>query len=389
VIRYFTAGESHGKSLVGIVEGMPSGIQISAEYINHQLWRRQQGFGRGGRMRIESDKIEILSGIRHGKTLGSPIAMIIQNLDSPKWREVMAIEASERSVEKVTIPRPGHADYAGMKKYSFDDIRNVIERASARETAMRVACCSVVRKFLEDFGIFIGSHVLSIGNAVIRDRQKVDRSIAKYLHASCAAYKVSEEADKSELRMLDRDVESTAIAHVKKARKDGDTVGGVFEIMVTGVPVGLGSYVHYDRKLDGQFAQALMSIHAVKGVEIGNGFQNAQRLGSGVHDPFVLKNGRILRKTNNAGGLEGGVTNGEMIVLHAAMKPISTLANPLKSIDFKNLKPVKSRYERSDVCAVPACSVIGEAVVAPVLANAFLEKFGGDSSSEISRRYKR
>lgn len=389
MIRYFTAGESHGKSLVGIVEGMPSGVPISTDYINHQLWRRQQGFGRGGRMRIESDKVEILSGIRHGKTIGSPISMIIHNLDSPRWREVMAIEGSEKGMEKVTIPRPGHADYAGMKKYGYDDIRNVIERSSARETAMRVACCTVIRKFLEEFGIFVGSHVLSIGDIVTKDRRKIDKAILRHMGATCGAYKISEEADKSELRMLDKAVETRAITLVKKARKDGDSVGGVFEIMVTGVPVGLGSYVQYDRKLDGQFAQVLMSIQAVKGVEIGNGFQNSLLLGSKVHDPFILKNGRIARKSNNAGGLEGGVTNGEMITLHAAMKPISTLANPLKSIDLKTLKSVESRYERSDVCAVPACSVIGEAVVAPVLANAFLEKFGGDSFVEISRHLRR
>lgn len=389
MIRYFTAGESHGKSLTGIIEGMPSGVPISIEYINHQLWRRQQGFGRGARMKIESDKVEILSGVRHGKTIGSPITMLIQNLDSPKWREIMAVEGSEKGIEKVTIPRPGHADYAGMRKYMYDDIRNVIERSSARETAMRVACCTAIRKFLEEFGIFIGSHVLSIGSVTIKDRGKIDKSIAKYLVASCGAYKVTEEADKSELRLLDKNVESAAITLVKKARKDGDTVGGLIEILVTGVPVGLGSYVQYDRKLDGRLAQALMSIQAVKGVEIGDGFENAHKLGSQVHDPFVLKKGRIARKSNNAGGLEGGVSNGEMMVMHVAMKPISTLANPLKSIDLKAMKPVKSRYERSDVCAVPACSVIGEAVVAPVLANAFLEKFGGDSFAEISRHYRR
>ena len=340
-------------------------------------------------MRIESDKVEILSGVRHGTTIGSPITLVIHNLDSPKWREVMSIEGSGKGMEKITIPRPGHADFAGMKKYAYDDIRNVIERSSARETAMRVACCTIIRKLLEEFGIFVGSHVLSVGSSSIKNRGRVDKAISKYLKASCGAYKITEEADKSELRMLDRDVELAAIAQVKKARKDGDTVGGVFEILVTGVPVGLGSYVHYDRKLDGQFAQALMSIQAVKGVEIGYGFQNALRFGSEVHDPFSLTSGRIGRKSNNAGGLEGGVTNGEVIVLHAAMKPISTLANPLKSIDFKTLKLVKSRYERSDVCAVPACSVIGEAVVAPIIANAFVEKFGGDSVGEISRHYRR
>jgi chorismate synthase len=389
VIRYFTAGESHGKALVGIVEGMPAGVQISSEYINHQLWRRQQGFGRGARMRIESDKVDIISGVRYGKTLGTPITMMIHNLDSPKWREVMSTESTESRSEKITIPRPGHADYAGMRKYSYDDIRNVIERSSARETAARVACCSVIRKFLEDFGIFIGSHVLNIGSAAIKDRSRIDKMIAKYLKASCAAYKVTEIADKSELRMLDKSAETTAISQIKRARKEGDTVGGTFEVMITGVPIGLGSYVQYDRRLDAQLAQALMSIQAVKGVEIGEAFENARKMGSEVHDPFSKKKGRIIRRSNNAGGLEGGISNGEMIILHAAMKPISTLANPLNSIDTKTLRPVKSRYERSDVCAVPACSVIGEAVVAPVVANAFLEKFGGDSVAEIGRHYKR
>ncbi len=389
VIRYFTAGESHGKSLVGIVEGIPAGVPISAEYINHQLWRRQQGFGRGARMRIESDRVEILSGVRFGKTIGSPVSMVIHNQDSPKWAEIMAVEGTGKGIEKITIPRPGHADHAGSLKYSYDDIRNAIERSSARETAMRVACCTIVRKFLEDFGIFIGSHVLSIGNASAKNRRAIDRVIARGLKASCAAYKVTEVADKSEVRILDRDVESSAVSQIKKARKLGDTLGGVFEVIVTGLPVGLGSYVQFDRRLDGQLAQALMSIQAVKGVEVGNGFENARALGSEVHDPFHFVRGRVSRKSNNAGGLEGGITNGEMLILHAAMKPISTLASPLNSIDLKTNKVVKSRYERSDVCAVPACSVIGEAVIAPVLASAFLEKFGGDSETEIARNYKR
>ncbi len=388
MIRYFTAGESHGKALVGIVEGMPAGVPVSLEYLNHQLWRRQQGYGRGGRMRIESDKVEILSGVRHGKTLGSPIALVIQNLDSPKWKEILAVEGPERGIERVSIPRPGHADFAGMKKYSYNDIRNVIERSSARETALRVACCTVIRRLLEEFGIFIGSHVLSIGGVATKDRSRIDKSIAKLLRASNGAYGVSELADKSELRFIDKNVESTAISLVKKVRKDGDTVGGVFEVIGTGLPVGLGSYVQFDRRLDGQLAQALMSIQAVKGVEIGPGFDNARKLGSEVHDPFALKSGRITRKSNNAGGLEGGMTNGEPLMLRVAMKPISTLANPLKSVDLNTMKSVKSRYERSDVCAVPACSVIGEAVIAPVLANAVLEKFGGDSMAEILRHFR-
>jgi len=389
VIRYLTAGESHGQALVGVIEGIPSGLPISAEYVNHQLWRRQQGYGRGGRMRIELDTVEILSGVRFGKTLGSPIAVMIRNKDWQNWIEKMAINGHGRSVEKISVPRPGHVDFAGASKYAFDDIRNVIERGSARETAMRVACCTIARKVLEEVGIFIGSHVLSIGHLQVTDRTQVDRLIRKFAKASCSAYKTTEEADKSEVRILDPSLSKKAVALIKRAKKLGDTLGGVFEVIVTGAPIGLGSYVHYDRKLDGLIAQALMSIHAVKGVEIGSGFSNAAEFGSKVHDCFDVQAGKVIRTTNRAGGLEGGVTNGEMIVLHAAMKPISTLANPLKSVDLHRMKAVDARYERSDVCAVPACSVIGEAVVAPVLANAFLEKFGGDSIREIRSRYKR
>jgi chorismate synthase len=340
-------------------------------------------------MRIESDRVEILSGIRFGKTLGTPIAMLIRNADWDNWSERMAVEGDGKKIEKVAIPRPGHVDFAGSVKYGFDDIRNTIERGSARETAMRVACCTVVRKFLEDVGIFIGSHVLSIGTAVVSNRRSVDRVIARYMKASCGAYKITEQADKSEVRILDAVVAQAAIALIKRTKKAGDTLGGVAEILVSGVPVGLGSHVHYDRKLDGQFAQALMSIQAVKGVEIGGGFNQATQYGSDVHDEFAIRDGKIVRSTNRAGGLEGGVTNGQPIVLHAAMKPISTLAKPLKSVDMKTRKGVEARYERSDVCAVPAFSVIAEAVIAPVLANAFLEKFGGDSLREVISRYKR
>jgi chorismate synthase len=383
MIRYLTAGESHGKALVGIVEGMPAGVEISSAYINHQLWRRQQGYGRGGRMKIETDTVEILSGIRFGKTIGSPIALVIQNRDWKNWTEKMAVEGNGTGIEKITVPRPGHADYAGAKKYGFDDIRNVIDRSSARETAMRVACCTIARKLLEDCGIFIGSHVLSIGPVLIKDRKKIDRLILRYAEN---AYLVSKEADGSDVRILDTSAESKAIAAIKKSKKIGDTLGGVFEVIVSGVPVGLGSYVHYDRKLDGILAQALMSIQAIKGVEIGEGFANAVKFGSAVHDEFMLKNRNIIRKTNRAGGMEGSMTNGEMIVLHAAMKPIATLVKPLQAVDMKMKKMVQSRYERSDVCAVPAASVIGEAVIAPVLANALLEKFGGDSLRELSNR---
>jgi len=390
VIRYLTSGESHGQALIGILEGVPAGVEISSDYINHQLWRRQQGYGRGGRMRIESDKVEILSGVRFGKTLGSPIALLVRNKDWANWTEKMSVEGSGSGIEKISTPRPGHADLVGAVKYGFDDLRNVIDRASARETAMRVACCTIVRKFLETFGIFIGSHVVSIGPAELRDRSKVDGFIRKMISASCGAYKITEEADKSQVRILDKHVSERAVAVIKGAKKKGDSLGGIFEIIVTGIPMGLGSYVEYDRKLDGQLAQSIVSIHAVKGVEIGDAFANSKLYGSQVHDEILTKGkDSIVRPTNRAGGLEGGVTTGQMLVIRGAMKPISTLAKPLRSVDLKSMKVVPSRYERSDVCAVPACSVIGEAVVAPVIANAFLEKYGGDSVSEIKRRYKK
>jgi len=388
MVRLLTAGESHGQALVGIIEGVPAGLDISPEYINHQLWRRQQGYGRGGRMRIESDNVEILSGIRFGRTLGSPIALVIRNRDWENWKEKMAIEGNGKGIEKVTIPRPGHADLVGWYKYGFNDIRNVIERASARETAMRVALSTVTRKLLETFGIFIGSHVLSIGAVSYKERSKLDALLSKLAKASCGAYKITEEADKSEARILDKSITRRAVHLIRQAKKKGDTLGGTIEVIITGVPMGLGSYVQYDRKLDGLLSQAIASIHAVKGVEIGDGFTNARKFGSQVHDEIFMREGVPYRKSNRAGGLEGGVTNGQPIVIRGAMKPISTLMNPLRSIDLKSGGRVQAPRERSDFCVVPACSVIGEAVVAPVIANAFLEKYGGDSINEIRKRYK-
>lgn len=384
MIRYLTAGESHGKALIGIVEGIPAGVELNSDYINYQLWRRQQGYGRGGRMKIETDQVAILSGVRFGKTIGAPIALIIQNKDWQNWTDRMAADGDGAGIEKISVPRPGHADYAGAVKYGFDNIRNVIDRSSARETAMRVAVCSIARKLLEDCGIVIGSHVLSIGSAIVKNDKK--------FHTLVSSLSVSElvsNADTSEVRMLDKTAEKKAIEEIKNAKKQGDTLGGVFEIRVAGLPVGLGSYVHADRRLSAQLSEVLMSIQAVKGVEIGNGFANAQKPGSEVHDEFALDGEKITRTTNRAGGLEGGMTNGQMLVLHAAMKPISTLAHPLKSVNLATGELVESRYERSDVCAVPAASVVGEAVIAPVLANALLEKFGGDSLGEIQARYKR
>ncbi len=389
MIRYLTAGESHGKALVGIIEGIPAGLQISSEYINQQLKRRQQGYGRGGRMKIETDRVEIISGVRFGKTIGSPISILIQNKDWENWTDIMSIEGDGKGIEKITVPRPGHADYVGAVKYRFDDLRNVIDRSSARETAIRIALCSVAKKFLEECGIFIGSHVLSIGSVIIKDQVKLNSKISVLMKKSKnTAQIISDEADKSEVRMLEKTISENAINEIKKAKKKGDSLGGVFEIFVTGVPIGLGSYVHFDKRLDGQLAQALMSIQAIKGVEIGSGYKNATKFGSEVHDEFYIKDKQVMRKTNRAGGIEGGVTNGEVIVLHAAMKPISTLARPLQSIDLSTMKIVKSRYERSDVCAVPAASVIGEAVIAPVIANALVDKFGGDSLQAIKKAMK-
>ncbi|CUS99361.1 chorismate synthase [Candidatus Chrysopegis kryptomonas] len=388
MIRILTAGESHGQALIGIVEGIPAGLEISADYINFHLKRRQQGYGRGGRMRIEEDRVEILSGVRFGKTIGSPIALMIRNKDWENWKEKMSVEEIDKQIEKITIPRPGHADFVGYFKYGFDDIRNVIERASARETAIRVACSSIARKLLEELGIFIGSHVIQIGYAGFEDREKLDKKIQKLIHKPKGALELTLEADKSEVRCIDKQVEGKMIEVIKEAKKKGDTVGGIFEVIVTGLPVGLGSYVHWDRKLDGLLAQAIMSIQAIKGVEIGSAFENAKKFGSEVHDEIFVKNGKIFRRTNRAGGLEGGVTNGQPIVLRIAMKPISTVIKGLSSVDLKTFKNVKSRYERSDFCAVPSASVIAESVIAPVIANALLEKFGGDSLKELKKNYK-
>ncbi|MGC8897814.1 MAG: chorismate synthase [Bacteroidota bacterium] len=399
MIRFLTAGESHGKALLGIVEGVPAGLEVSSAYINHQLQRRQQGYGRGTRMKIEHDEVEILSGVRFGITTGAPIALAIYNKDweskSSDWKHLLAVEGDPpQGYEdlKVSIPRPGHADFVGAVKYRYDDLRNSIERASARETAMRVAIGSIARKLLEMFGIFIGSHVLSIGEAAYRkqnSRIRLAKTLQALLQASCGAYKIAEQADKSEVRIIDEHVAALAISEIKKAKKNGDTLGGMFEVIVSGLPAGLGTYVHWDRRLDGLLGQAILSIPAVKGVEIGEAFENAKRFGSEVHDElFIDDAGKIFRRTNRAGGVEGGVTNGELLILRAAMKPIATLMRPLRSVDLKIRKGVIARRERSDFCAVPAASVIGESVVALVIANAFLEKYGGDSIGEIKEHFQ-
>lgn len=386
MIRFLTAGESHGKSLIAIVEGFPSNFNLSSNDINNQLKRRQLGYGRGSRMKIESDEVEILSGIRYGKTIGSPIALLIQNKDWANWQDIMSVEESKIQSEVISIPRPGHADLTGTLKFNYNDIRNSIERSSARETASRVAVGSIARKFLSEFGINIGSFVESIGGIYSKNNYLL-KLLSNKLNDNFIAQTISEKADKSNLRVLDKSQENLIIEKIKKAKKKGDTLGGTFVVIATGVPVGLGSFMHYDKKLDADIAHSIMSINAVKGVEIGLGIKSSEGFGSQVHDEIIIKNNSFSRKTNFAGGIEGGISTGLPILVRAAMKPISTLMTPLKSIDLKELKPVKSRIERSDFVAVPACAVISESMLAWVIAKHFLEKFGGDSIEETKTNY--
>lgn len=372
MLRFLTAGESHGPALTALLEGVPAGLPLRPSYINDQLARRQKGYGRGGRMKIETDTAQVLSGVRHGLTLGSPIALLIQNRDWKNWEQSMAIEPVETPPAPVEIPRPGHADLVGLLKYDYPDIRNVIERASARETAARVAAGAVCRRLLEEIGVRIVSRVVQIGPALAEDLPEDLEEIESRVEAS-------------EVRCTDSRAADEMMALIDAARREGNTLGGVFEVLVDHLPVGLGSYVHWDRKLDGRLAQALMSIHAIKGVEIGLGFASGGISGSKVHDPITYQDGQFGRSSNNAGGLEGGVTNGQRLVLRACMKPISTLVRPLMSVNAFTKEPVESRFERSDICAVPAAGVVGEAMAAIVLAEAVLEKFGGDSLAELKR----
>jgi chorismate synthase len=384
MLRFLTAGESHGESLVAILDGMPAGLALSREAIDHQLHRRQRGYGRGRRMAIESDRVEILSGVRHGLTLGTPIALQIRNKDWTSWRWTMAIEPDPPAPlagadrPALTRPRPGHADLAGALKYGHRDLRNVLERASARETAARVAVGACARALLERFGIRIVAHVTGIGA----------------IQAANAGHRSFDEVAALEaedlLRCVDAACRDDMIAAIDAARVAGDTLGGSFEVIARGVPPGLGSYAQWDRRLDGQLAQALMSIPAIKAVEIGDGVSAAARPGSAVHDPILPATDperpeRLTRPTNHAGGVEGGVSNGEEIRATAYMKPIATLMSPLPSVDLNTGRAASASIERSDVCAVPAASVIGEAVVALVLADAFLETFGADSIADITR----
>ncbi|MDZ7623118.1 MAG: chorismate synthase [Ignavibacteriaceae bacterium] len=381
MIRFLTAGESHGKALVAIVEGFPSNLPISVRDINLQLKRRQGGYGRSDRMKIESDSVQILSGIRFGKTLGSPISFLIENKDWVNWEDVMSIEKPADSIKKITIPRPGHADLVGVSKYNFDDIRNSIERSSARETAARVAAGSVARKFLEHFGIHIGSYVESIGG-IYSSKDYFNELLQNKTTLLKTGWEISVKADKSVVRVLDKTQEKKIINKIKSVKKSGDTLGGTFITIATGVPVGLGSFMQYDRRLDADIAFHMMSINAVKGVEFGNGFESAEQYGSQVHDEITINGKSFSRKTNHSGGIEGGISNGLPILIRAAMKPISTLAKPLNTIDLGSMKKVVSRYERSDFTAVPSCAVVAESMLAWVIAKHFLIKFGGDSLEE-------
>jgi len=378
--RFFTAGESHGKGLVAIVEGMVAALPLEVGYINRELKRRQQGYGRGPRMKIEEDKAEIISGVRYGLTIGSPIALFITNRDWQNWQEQLSVAPVEKEAEPVTYPRPGHADLAGVTKYSLKDIRPIMERASARETTARVAAGAIARRFLEELGIAIHSHTVAIGQ---QHWEQGEESSIDW-----------QQVEASPGRCANAELERAMMAAIDEAKASGDTLGGIFEVIAIGVPVGLGSHVSWNRRLDGRIAQAIMSINAVKGVEIGAGFTLAGLKGSQAHDvieprPRSEAKGLPWRHaTNRAGGIEGGISNSEDIIVRAAVKPIATLASPLPSIDLSSGEVAQAHYERSDICVVPAAGVIAEAMLAIILANACLEKFGGDNLKETLANYR-
>ncbi len=390
-LRFLTSGESHGKALTGIIEGVPANLALSADDIDRELKRRQSGFGRGGRMKIESDHAEILSGVRWGRTIGSPITLLIENRDHKNWSEGMSVDPKfSGSIPAVTRPRPGHADLAGAIKYRQHDIRNILERSSARETAARVALGAIAKRFLSEFGIRVGSYVIRIGR--IQGPRSGIQSTEEEL------FEAFSRAEASPVRCPDEGASREMAGLIEDAMKEGDSLGGIFEVFVTGLPVGLGSHIQWDRRLDGRLAQALVSIQAIKAAEIGLGIEMSGRSGSGVMDEIFYGDRQsavsgqgsagFYRKTNNAGGVEGGMSNGMPIIVRAGMKPIPTLRRPLKSADIITKEPFEAAYERSDVCAVPAASVIGEAMVSMVIADAFLEKFGGDEMEEVARNYR-
>ncbi|MGA8308673.1 MAG: chorismate synthase [Terriglobales bacterium] len=381
MLRYFTAGESHGESLVAFLSGLPAGLAVDQTFVNRELWRRQQGYGRGGRMKIETDKVHILSGVRNGATIGSPIAILLENKDWKNWQESLPVEEGDPAKHKrVASPRPGHADLAGALKYNFSEARYVLERASARESAARVAIGGLAKLFLRQLGIEVLSHVVTVGCADLRK------------DVSWEQIRGLSERDEVLLNCADSDAERQMKEEVDKVLKTGDSVGGIFEVVAHSVPPGLGTYAQWDERLDGLLASAVMSLQAVKAVEIGAGVTAASSAGSAVHDEigYAASTGfaGFTRSRNNAGGIEGGVSNGEDIVVRGYLKPISTLRRPLQSVDFASREPVKAAYERSDVCVVPAAGVAAEAMVALTLARCALEKFGGDSMTETLRNFK-
>jgi chorismate synthase len=375
MLRFLTGGESHGLALVTVIDGVPANVPLVPDDINKELKRRQLGYGRGGRMNIEQDQAEIISGVRGGSTLGSPISIVIHNKDWENWQKVMGVEAKPDDTDILTQPRPGHADLAGAIKYGFGDIRNVLERASARETAARVAVGAVAKRILAEFRISVVSAVMTIGD--VKSSVSIDKpgDVGK--------------ADKSPVRCLDADAAAGMMAAIDEASRVGETLGGIFEVAVFGLPIGLGTYAQWDRRLDAALARAIISIPAIKGVEFGDGFDLAARPGSQAHDEISYDRERgFFRSTNRSGGLEAGITNGSTLKLRAAMKPIPTLGKPLATVDIATKKPAEAIRERSDVCAVPAAGVVGEAVVAIEIASAFLAKFGGDNINETRRNYE-
>jgi chorismate synthase len=373
MLRLLTAGESHGMALVGVVEGLPSGVPVSPKEIAGELARRRHGHGRSGRQKLEGDRFEIVSGVRHGRTLGSPIAVTIENAEwDEKYRDLMAVEGEPDPAERLTRPRPGHADLAGALKYGFDDVRNVLERASARETAMRVALGVFCKALLAELGIAVVSHVVRVGKVAVRST-RLPRP------------EDLEVVDASPVRCFDEVVSDRMVAEIDRIRKDRDTIGGVFEVIAYGCPPGLGSHVQFDRKLDARLGLSLMSIQSVKGVEVGEGFSSATKPGSRAHDEIVTGRGGLRRKSARSGGIEGGMSTGQPVRVRAAMKPFSTMPKPLATVDLSTGRPEVAITQRTDVCAVPAGAVVGEAAVAFVLAQAALEKFGGDSLPETRR----
>ncbi len=380
MLRFETAGESHGECLVATITGLPAGVTIKLDSVNRELWRRQQGYGRGGRMKIETDRAEIVAGVRHSKTIGSPVAILVRNADWKNWTEILPVEDSdgaEGKAKPVTRPRPGHADLAGALKYNFHDARYILERASARETTARVAAGAMAKALLAEFGIEVLSHVIAVGEARLERSVEWDEIVALSRREEVL------------LGCVDAGAEVRMKAVVDQAYKTGDTVGGVFEVVARGVPVGLGSHVAWDTRLDGRLAQAIVSIQAVKGVEVGFAAEGAASFGSRVQDTigYDARARRFTRGANRAGGIEGGITNGQDLVVRGMLKPISTLRRPLESVDMVTREPAPAAYERSDVCVVPAAGVVAEAMTALVLAQAFLEKFGGDSLDELRRNF--